>query len=829
MARTIDYTAHFKADDDITPAAEDAARALDKLESQGDVTVKFRGDTKQVQRDITDVLAKVDRLAGTGAANLVLTSNARTITNEIADLVVEMNQLDAADPTLDVKATNIRDLEDGLERIQTKAREINGTPVELDTRPAVSGLDNVGKSADSSRSVLANMVGNATQDLGALGGVAGSAGVAIGQMGEYMVDAASSGDKLGTILRNFAVVAGPIALIAAAIQVASGLMAEQAAEAEAAAARTKSFGEAMSGAADDTVGLTGALRDSIAEMKDFRVDAGQFGDLIGQNLRDVARQLPLVGQLFSEAGADIVRMANRAGLSIYQLAGAAEGVGAPAWDEYRAAVDAAVESGKLSEDQAEALSAFINQQARAVDDAREAQELSNVSQREANALLQETLKQRAPLEQMADVWATLFADMADGTIDTEAAAEAINTLATNLGLTREEVIALAQEDLARQLDESTQAAEESAAALAETQAAMKGVSDAFADGAESAAALGRAFATFNADSDLSFSQMATDTVEAFDNIKTAIGEVQDIGSKPLVPTTVEDLRGLSDESAAVVDALGGMRQAIQTELGAALESAGGNFDAVREKAGFFRDEVTAQFTAAFTEMGLGPAEVEDKVTELLGTLGLLPSQVETVIRVSEAEEATRKIELFGSAIANLPPEVQAKVAAAVDANDPVTAWNLINSGVQAQGAVPVATTADPAGFASGMGELTGGDYETTVEVGSDTGEAETGISDVEDGRYGATVGVDANTALAATVLLAFLTQPRVVKIFADLPNIEDVNGYLNAAAGPRRAPIDAYLRDYPTATEIANRIGVVRVPIDAYVRTLPRINGSLDG
>ena len=45
-------------------------------------------------------------------------------------------------------------------------------------------------------SVLANMVGNATQDVGALAGVAGSAGVAIGQMGEYMADAAAERRQL---------------------------------------------------------------------------------------------------------------------------------------------------------------------------------------------------------------------------------------------------------------------------------------------------------------------------------------------------------------------------------------------------------------------------------------------------------------------------------------------------------------------------------------------------------------------------------------------------------------------------------------------------------
>ena len=86
------------------------------------------------------------------------------------EIVADADKLAASLKELD--QVQVKGLDSGLGGVEHEARRASTT------RPAAS------------RSVLANMVGNATQDLGALGGVAGSAGVAIGQMGEYMADAA---------------------------------------------------------------------------------------------------------------------------------------------------------------------------------------------------------------------------------------------------------------------------------------------------------------------------------------------------------------------------------------------------------------------------------------------------------------------------------------------------------------------------------------------------------------------------------------------------------------------------------------------------------------
>lgn len=197
--------------DDLAEAAGDASTAVETLDG-----AKVAVDTTEAKRDIDGLLAKVDALTGSrGTQAILLGTNADEIVREIVNLVDEVDKLDASDPEIDVKVGAIRDLESDLERINGKIREIDGTPVTLDTTSARRNVDDLGASAGSSKSVLANMVGNTVQDLGALGGVAGSAGVAIGQMGEYMADAASSGDKFSDILKNFGTVAAPLAGLAA--------------------------------------------------------------------------------------------------------------------------------------------------------------------------------------------------------------------------------------------------------------------------------------------------------------------------------------------------------------------------------------------------------------------------------------------------------------------------------------------------------------------------------------------------------------------------------------------------------------------------------------
>jgi len=198
-------------------------------------------------------------------------------------------------------------------------------------------------------------------------------------------------------------------------------------------------------------------------------------------------------------------------------------------------------------------------------------------------------------------------------------------------------------------------------------------------------AYGKALDRLNGGSALTFSEMAAHTVDTFDELKAAIKKTQDLGSRPLVPTGEESLRGLTDEQAKVIDSLGGMRDAIQNELQYALQHAGGDFQAVIDKASFFRAQVADQFPAYFQGLGLSADSAKLKTAEVTNALGLMPKDIEVLIKVSKDEEAKEKLKIFADALGKLPPEVEAKVMAAVDAGQPQEAWKLVEAEVKRQG------------------------------------------------------------------------------------------------------------------------------------------------
>jgi ABC-type transporter Mla subunit MlaD len=104
--------------------------------------------------DVADVLPQLQRLG----------LSFDEVTQDADKLAVALKDLD------DVKATGLKDLDATAPGLASK-------------------LDDVNKSADSSRNALANMVGNSVQDVTGLGG---ALGVALGQLAEFGTDAKPS-------------------------------------------------------------------------------------------------------------------------------------------------------------------------------------------------------------------------------------------------------------------------------------------------------------------------------------------------------------------------------------------------------------------------------------------------------------------------------------------------------------------------------------------------------------------------------------------------------------------------------------------------------------
>ena len=279
-----------KYDDKGAKAALADAKKID----QADPKLKVTSDTKAAAKDIDGLMKKVD-LLDKDAATILLTSNATQIAVEITDLIGDLDKLDASDPEVTVKAEQINSLKGDLDQIEGKLREVNSTDLDIDTTKAVKGIKDVDKAADSSKSVLANMVGNATQDLGALGGVAGSAGVAIGQMGEYMADAASAGQGFGSILKSFAGVAGPIALIGITTSLVSKHFEDAAKRAKETDDQVKRMAESIRKGADEV----GVLRDELEATGEVKFNVRIDGtDIAGRDISAILNKVGLDFQGF---------------------------------------------------------------------------------------------------------------------------------------------------------------------------------------------------------------------------------------------------------------------------------------------------------------------------------------------------------------------------------------------------------------------------------------------------------------------------------------------------------------------------------------------------
>ena len=208
---------------------------------------------------------------------------------DVADAAVtaetKVDDLDGATVAVDT-GTAVSDLADvnqateraaaGVDELEAAGRRLASQSFDMKVdvdptriRDTGKAIDDVGKSADSSKSVLANMVGNSTQDLGALGGVAGSAGVAIGQMGEYIADAVAAGEGFGSVVKSFAGVAGPIAALSGAMLVLNKIQENNAKAAKVNTDSTERWTKALEAGGDAAIAYTDALAETGKVMLDL--------------------------------------------------------------------------------------------------------------------------------------------------------------------------------------------------------------------------------------------------------------------------------------------------------------------------------------------------------------------------------------------------------------------------------------------------------------------------------------------------------------------------------------------------------------------------------
>ena len=270
-----DLTVHLKADDKITPVAKKAAAELKKLEKPIELDADVSGVLSaldQVAAEAKATAAAADALASALGPELSAKADTGRIVGNLRDMGLTLDQVTANADQLGAKMRELADADVG-----GKMGSSLGT-----TR---GKMDELSDSARGANSAMANMVGNATQDLGALGGVAGSAGVAIGQMGEYAADAAFGGEKLSTSLLSMGKVAGPIAAISLALKAAADVSAR--------------FADSSKRTKDAVDAVTDAVRRGESGIDAYADQLEELGKVITDNVRAQSQLENVVAELES--------------------------------------------------------------------------------------------------------------------------------------------------------------------------------------------------------------------------------------------------------------------------------------------------------------------------------------------------------------------------------------------------------------------------------------------------------------------------------------------------------------------------------------------------
>lgn len=498
--------------DDTSTAADRAAQAISQMAHKMDAEMR-------------DAASAADALSAALGPEVTGRMDVDQVVSDLNRMGLTFDEIRAdadklATALKDVDGVRLEQVNDGLDRTST-------------------GTDKVARSAGGAHSVLANMIGNATQDLGALGGVAGSAGVAIGQMGEYMADAKLEGESFGSVVKNFSTIVGPVAALSAGVLVATKLWGNyQAAQAEI-ARQTDDVAKALI----DLSGIVEQVNEDLAQ----QAEVGDFGDklldslsLTDEKFVDILASANQLGIAFTDVG-DIIAgfgakgdiaglnilvedIQTRFGVTREQAEGIAAALGTAGtnfgllrnelvnvgginrqWvDDNKDILLLYGQIGQAAKDTdinesakrylatlkltAEGLQQITDATQRLHDQGiinpSEIQVASEISRgatqaaRSIDDLNRSTAESKQIAAATAQNWGILLADLADGSLDTQNAADAWNILQAALGLTDDAMQALVDTKLADKVTSDAEAADALAQKLADAAQQALDVADA---------------------------------------------------------------------------------------------------------------------------------------------------------------------------------------------------------------------------------------------------------------------------------------------------------------------------------------------------------------
>lgn len=698
--------------------------------------------------DVADVLPQLQRLG----------LSFDEVTQDADKLAVALKDLD------DVKATGLKDLDATAPGLASK-------------------LDDVNKSADSSRNALANMVGNSVQDVTGLGG---ALGVALGQLAEFGTDAKLAGEGLGSVFKGLAGVAAPIAGLALATQ-ALGAVTSRFGDSQ---KRTTASVEAWENALDSSGSATENYADSLRDLGKVTLDVtrSQSGLAnvtaeLDSNWYSTGAGVHFLTQLLGASNdetKDLTKTLNQAGVSVDRWAELAAG-GADEAERFATFL----ESTNLSADEQKDILTGLSQ-------AQEDHAKASKNDAAANKFFGESSEEKtARLE--------------------------------------EEKRAL--EEASKAEDEATQAAKEHAIALSEANGELADITSAFAEIGRRGDAISAVFDLGNAPLDAA--SATRDITEAIGGLKEAAKGVK-----------VGDILAGNMKGDAVLDALDGLRPQIQAKVAEAF-SAGGP-EAATAVADDYVNQIVASLGGKLTAdqvkelLGLSDLEATVAVALDMSTAARVRQQLAVLTGISGETPLTASIALALDA-GTISPEAaevlvraqlgQAKVTLPTDVTPPTPEQIAEAGAFVSANAEPATlpTALDTKGATSDLHGFTGDvkDTKAVVPLDADDTKAEAERKAFESKTNATTpsVKVSADTLAAINTML-------YLKILSALlaPQVTvtaDTGPAQRAIAGIRgtSVPVEAYLADYPTAAEIQARIGRPKIPVDIIVGQSIRITG----
>lgn len=242
---------------------------------------------------------------------------------------------------------------------------------------------------------------------------------------------------------------------------------------------------------------------------------------------------------------------------------------------------------------------------------------------------------------------------------------------------------------------------------------------------------------------------------------------------------------------------------------------------------------TETFTKLQTEAGL-TAEQAGAVIEQLGAFD--GTTYSSTFEMLGMEDANYKLGLLQGVLGSLDPVIQQQVALDIIEGDPVAALArvqaAITGGPQPEARVAIAPGEDTATPA--IQGVVSTPWGTTVNIDGEPSKANAAVESVDTKAQETKPMIDIGANTAAAIVTMMLING-IAKAMAPVINI-GANTFpaLGAASAAvqvingmhARVPVDAYIRNTPSASSIASNIGVVRVPVDTYIRNEVRVNGG---